>query len=497
MKPNWQAFATLLLSALAFSGTTDAVEGGLVHTNAIRTIDLRSLPAVTEQIGVVVQNVRDSKAIKTFTVYIPHTKADRLAKVTVHERKSGAELQVSKMENEPLKYSWLPQPVEYRATLLQPLQPSEKISLNIDCVYLNTIEPRPKVVEQTGDQIWLWKDDARLLWAYPIHKEKTVVRTNGEIKSYSQIKESSKDGKSVTFGPFIGGESPNAPVEVRFRDNREQLEAMTHRREYFVSHWSNDLNILEHYALRNRAPALDAFDKVKQTMSRFMKARDNFVKTLLVKVPADAREMYVVDEIGNVSTSSVTSRQRLNGDAFKVMQLKPRYPLAGQWNYTWWHGYSVPLSNYLRVNRNHHALRVPFIGSIVGSASQNEEIPLTAINTYNTAVSKYELRITLPEGATNVDVRVPFDVDSIRQMPQSYYFDSSGRTVVVVEHANVAPSAVDAHVLVTYDYSMLSLWQKPLVIAFVVFALFALTSLGSRMQLGLAAKPALTAKKTQ
>ncbi|KAJ2830592.1 dolichyl-diphosphooligosaccharide--protein glycosyltransferase subunit 1 [Coemansia erecta] len=487
MTSNWLAFVSLLLALLVL-GQTDAANSGLVNTNMIRTVDLKSLPAVKEQIGVVVQNDHDSKAFKSYTITVPRAKAGHLAEISVHERKSGDELQVTKLKAE--------QP-EYRATLRLPLQPGEKISLNIDCVYLSTVEPRPKSVGQADDQTWLWADDALVPSAYPTKKQKTVVRTNGEIRAYSPSN-STKDGKSVTFGPFTSNSARSMHAEVRFRDNSEQLEALTHRREYFVSHWANDLNILEHYALRNRAPALDSpFDKVKQTVSRFMRARDNFVKTLLVKVPADARDMYVVDEIGNVSTSAVTRKQRLGTEAFKVMQLKPRYPLAGQWNYTWWHGYSVPLGSYLRVHGNRHALRVPFIGSIIGSASQNEEIPLTAINSHNTAVNKYELRITLPEGASNIEAHVPFAMDSIRKLSQSYYFDSSGRTVVVIEQANVAPSAVDAHVLVTYDYSALALWQKPLVIAAVVFALFALTSVVGRMQLGLA-KPATSAtKKTQ
>ncbi|KAJ2628065.1 dolichyl-diphosphooligosaccharide--protein glycosyltransferase subunit 1, partial [Coemansia sp. RSA 1290] len=340
----------------------------------------------------------------------------------------------------------------------------------------------------SDDQVWTWSDHVSILSADPVNKQKTVVKAPGTIKSYSQLNSTTKSGKAVTFGPFTkdSPELKNAQMaQVRFLDNSEQLEALEHRREYFVSHWANDLNVLEHYALRNRAPAIsDGFDKVKQTVSRFMKARDNFIKTLLVKVPVDARQMYVVDEIGNVSTSAVTRPQRVDGERFKVMQLKPRYPMAGQWNYTWWHGYSVPLSSYLRVQGTRHALRVPFIGSITGSASQSNEIPVAAIKTRNTAVSRYQLRVTLPEGATNIHAHVPFAVDGLRMERQHYYFDLQGRTVVVIEHHNVAPSAADAHVVVTYDYSRWALWQKPAVVALVLFVLFAMASVVNRMQHG-------------
>ncbi|KAJ2369770.1 dolichyl-diphosphooligosaccharide--protein glycosyltransferase subunit 1 [Coemansia sp. RSA 2610] len=481
MRTIWRAVVALLLLALV----ADAANSGLVNTNVIRTVDLKTLPSVKEQIGVVVQNDHHSKVFKTYTVQIAQNKAPYLADVSVRERKSGVELVVTKLngtDNDGL--------LSYRATLARPLQPGEKISLNVDCVFLAMVEPRPRAVVPTDDQTWLWTDSALVPSAYPTRKQKTVVRTSGDIRAHAPTGDSTRDNaKSVTFGPFTA-DAPSEPLEVRFRDNSEQLEALVHRREYFVSHWANDLNVQEYYELRNRAPAIaGGFDKVKQTMAKFTRARDNYVKTLLVKVPADARQLYVVDEIGNVSTSAVTRRQRVDNEVFRVMQLRPRFPLAGQWNYTWWHGYSVPLTGYLRATKGRYALRVPFIGALVGSASQNDEIPLSALATPNTAVRAYQLRVTLPEGATNVHAHVPVAVDDVSQHHTAYYFDSRGRTVVVIEQANVAPSTINAQLLVTYDYSALALWQKPLVVALALFAVFALASAVGRMQLGLAAAP--------
>ncbi|KAI8321086.1 Ribophorin I, partial [Martensiomyces pterosporus] len=365
------------------------------------------------------------------------------------------------------------------------LQPGEKLSLNVDFVFTNLVQPKPKAVKQAEDQYWEWSDEALVKSIYPTRKQKTVVKAPGEVRRFSKVSVgggAKKDGSTVTFGPFLASDSEKEDdlaalkgqkVEVNFMDNGEQLEALTHRREYFVSHWADDLNVLEHYALRNRGPEIDGpFDKVKQTISKFMRTRDNFIKTLLVKVPVNAREMYFVDEIGNVSTSAVTGRRRQKGEeAFKILQLKPRYPLPGGWNYTWWHGYSVPLSEHLKIDSakgaGRYLLKVPFIGSIAACASQD-----------------YELRITLPEGAKDIDVKIPFGVDGIEKQPLKYYLDSTGRTTVVVRQRNVAP---DMHkdILVAYSYSAISFWQKPAVIAAAFFALFALASAASRMQFGL------------
>ncbi|KAJ2486272.1 dolichyl-diphosphooligosaccharide--protein glycosyltransferase subunit 1 [Coemansia sp. RSA 2050] len=448
---------------------------GLVNTNVIRTVDLQGLPFVREQVGVVVQNDHDSKVFKTYTISIDQGKAQSLSQLQVFERKSGLALDVAK-ENA----------LTYRAVLRRGLQPGEKLSLNVDFVFVSLVQPRPQLVKQSEDQSWLWADRSLVPSVYPTRKQKTVVKTKGDIRAFSDG--GARDGRhSVVFGPFTG-ELGGGRVEVGFRDNSEQMEALTHRREYFVSHWADDLNVLEHYALRSLGPQ-SAFDKVDQMVSKYMHRRDNLVKTLLVKVPAEAREMYFVDEIGNVSTSAVSKRRRAKGEEepFKLLQLRPRYPISGGWNYTWWHGYSLPLSRYLKVSpQSRHRLRLPFIGSMAACASLESELTPAMANAQNTAVRAYELRVTLPEGARDIEVKLPFAGRALLR-PTKYYFDSiGGRTVVVITHENIAPELYARHILVAYSYSPWALWTKPMVVGAAFFVLFMVASVASRMEYGLA-----------
>lgn len=468
---------SLLTLALA-SRRTDT--SGLVNTNLIRTVDLQTLPFVKEQVGVVVQNENNSRVFKTYQIVIG--KLDKLSQVRVTERKSGHQLETVRLKD----YEGV-----WQVILRKPLQPGEKISLNVDTVYSNLVEARPEAVDQAEDQTWLWKDRVQTRSLYPVKKQKTVVKVSGSIKRFTEHGAALKGGQ-VTFGPYTDGSEEEA--EVLFVDNREQLEAVTHRREYFVSHWSSNLNVLEHYVLRNRGPKLSSggFDKVKHMMTKYLGQRENLVQTLLVKVPGAARELYFVDEIGNVSSSAVTSWRQpktKGGEAFKIMQMQPRYLLAGGWNYTWWHGYSLPLSDYLKVaaGRRHH-LRVPYVGMLSGSAQQPDKLTVGMADRQNVAVNGYELRVTLPEGAYDVDVRLPVDDLEIRMEPFWYYLDSTGRTVVVVEHRNVAPDLISQHLLVSYTYSGWALWQKPVVVAGVLFGLFVAGSLLNRMSFGLAVK---------
>ncbi|KAJ2899689.1 dolichyl-diphosphooligosaccharide--protein glycosyltransferase subunit 1 [Coemansia aciculifera] len=500
----------ICLSALGAKAKSSS-SSGLVNTNVIRTVDLQGLPFAREQVGVVVQNEHSSKVYKTYTVSVPLDKALWLSQLSVHERKSGEELQVTKV---PVTEGSLQQ--LFQVTLRSGgLQPGEKLSLNIDALFVGGLaEPRPKAAKQYDDQVWHWEDHALALSVYPTRKQKTVVKTRGDILRFTKTAgDATMDGrKKVVFGPYTGQEEEEGRrVEVSFRDNAEQVEAMTHRREYFVSHWADDLNVLEHYAIRNSGPEIEGgFNKVEQMLSKHYKRRDNLVKTLLVKVPADARNMYFVDEIGNVSTSDVSKRRRqpsANGgdELFKVLQLQPRYPLAGGWNYTWWHGYSVPLHRYLKVStatdstqqQNRHLLRLPFIGSLAATASLENELTLAMANAQNTAVRAYELRVTLPEGAHDIDVQLPATISGEKNLelrPTKYYFDSIGRTVVVITHENIAPELAARHILVSYSYAPSALWMKPLVVAGALFALFMMASIVSRLQYGLAATPETTNK---
>ncbi|KAJ2765789.1 hypothetical protein IWQ57_004639, partial [Coemansia nantahalensis] len=118
----------LVATAAVAAAAAASQRAGLVNTNLIRTVDLRALPAVTEQVGVVVQNEHSSKAQKSYVVVVPAAKRDHLARITVRERKSGAELGVTRLADERDAAD----DQLFQVSLRQDLQPGEKVSLNID-----------------------------------------------------------------------------------------------------------------------------------------------------------------------------------------------------------------------------------------------------------------------------------------------------------------------------------------------------------------------------
>src|SRR5438552_2009874 len=83
-------------------------------------------------------------------------------------------------------------------------------------------------------------------------------------------------------------------------------------------------------------------------------------RDLSLLLPPRAADVYYRDEIGNVSTTKFRNERDKS-----VLEFKPRYPLFGGWNYTWNHGYNVPLEDFLRYHSEsgRYILNIPFISS--------------------------------------------------------------------------------------------------------------------------------------
>jgi oligosaccharyltransferase complex subunit alpha (ribophorin I) len=104
------------------------------------------------------------------------------------------------------------------------------------------------------------------------------------------------------------------------------------------------------------------------------------VKVLPAVIPTPATDLYYRDDIGNVSTSSITY---LGGQ--KVLVLQPRYPLYGGWKYAFHYGFNAPLDQFgvFDTERGTYKVQIPFAGSLSG-----------------VFIQKNAVKIVLPEGAT-------------------------------------------------------------------------------------------------
>lgn len=134
------------------------------------------------------------------------------------------------------------------------------------------------------------------------------------------------------------------------------------------------------------------FSRIEFQMARF---RPTFpaqiLRSITLSLPPNAHDPYYYDIIGNVSTSNFRPSNPLRSSSGStggnaVLELKPRYPMLGGWEYDFTVGWDNPLGQYLSKGSGgvgEMSLRVPF---------------LTGLR--DVVVDEAEVVIVLPEGAT-------------------------------------------------------------------------------------------------
>lgn len=117
------------------------------------------------------------------------------------------------------------------------------------------------------------------------------------------------------------------------------------------------------------------------------------VRSLRASLPSGASNVYYIDRIGNVSTSHFRPGRKSKKS---VLEMRPRYPLYGGWKTDFKIGYDVASSDLISVDKQSH----------VHSLNISFGIP------FKEPVTDHLItRIALPEGAHDVKVVCPYDID--------------------------------------------------------------------------------------
>lgn len=179
------------------------------------------------------------------------------------------------------------------------------------------------------------------------------------------------------------------------------------------------------------------------------------LKGLVMPLHPGAVDPYFTDDIGNVSTSRFRSDNKGS-----LLELKPRYPIFGAWKYSFRVGWNADLSNYLRklATGETYVLRVPFLEG----PRSTEGITYGRVN----------LRVILPEGATNVKFSTTVPLVENSTSLHKTFMDTVGRTALTLTAINLVDEFRDRDLIVTYDYPWTAGYRKPIVITLGVFAVF-------------------------
>lgn len=131
-----------------------------------------------------------------------------------------------------------------------------------------------------------------------------------------------------------------------------------------------------------------------QQQAYFQKRTGNSLLSFVLHLPSGARDVYYTDIVGNVSTSKfrpapANSKTRSGVERASTLEVRPRYPLLGGWNYTFTLGWDAPLEDSARYDPklNEYIIAIPFFTYLPGSV-----------------VDDAEFKVILPEGARSVEI---------------------------------------------------------------------------------------------
>jgi oligosaccharyltransferase complex subunit alpha (ribophorin I) len=357
------------------------------NVNLVRIISLEKA-CPRESVNVVIENVAREPQTE---YYIPFTSA-QMQNVGGLEVRDKRNLEQGLLSVEATEIEEDSTTQYYKITLPAPLQPTSQMTLSIAYNFLLASYALPASIDQNDKQFLVYEFSAYWPSSYESTKQKTEVKfLNSNVPEYTEIDSPSSDaatfpvksGSKLTYGPF--DKTPagaSEAVRVRYEFTSPVIHVSRLERDIEVSHWGGNAAFEERYTLHNRGANLSTpFSRVKWAQSQFANTPVSAITQLRVPLRVGSLHPYYTDVIGNVSTSRFRSNKREAN-----LELKPRYPVFGGWNYPFRIGWDADLGSFLRkVGGGSYLLKVPFL-----------EGPKMA---EGVEYSHIELRVILPEGA--------------------------------------------------------------------------------------------------
>ncbi|KAF7965817.1 hypothetical protein HWV62_41729 [Athelia sp. TMB] len=370
---------------------------------------------------------------------------------------------------------------------------------SITTIVFGTIEthatyPWPPTARQDDEQ--KLKYDTNLFIVSPYHTavQRTKIKapsnrvlsytTPENLDAFTLESPVTKSGTTVTYGPYNNIapsansafiEAHQATINIHYHYDYPVLAIMQYKRAAEISHWGANLNIQDEIHLNNAGPTLKGqFSRLQhQTQSFYQRAAPHVLSSMNLHLPAGISNAYFYDLNGNVSTSHLRSTPSTARNAktaqYSLFEMKPRYPIMGGWNYSFTLGWDSPLAD----------------SGSWDAKNQKYIVAVPVMTLFPSAViDNAELKIILPEGATDVEVITPFPALETTTSTHVTYLDTTGRPAVTFQYGTLT----DKHnqlVYVTYKVPFSAHLKKPLAVATAFLSLFGLALAGRRINLSL------------
>ncbi|EJD01498.1 oligosaccharyl transferase alpha subunit [Fomitiporia mediterranea MF3/22] len=382
----------------------------------------------------------------------------------------------------------------YAAVLPNGLKKDEAITVELETVQTHATYPWPPEVGQNAEMSLKYETDLFILSPYATSVQRTKIRASSpRINSYTEPKgldaftfeaPVTKSGATITYGPynnipasanadFIG--STQQRITVHYKHNEPALEITKMKRAAEVSHWGANINIQDDIWLHNAGPKLKGhFSRLDHQRQAYTnQPAGHIMRAVNLYLPSGVHDVYFIDTVGNVSTSrlreapSVPKGARSKQSSW--LELRPRYPLMGGWNYSFTLGFDAPLQDWEAYDSRdgRHLVAVPM----------QTLFP-------DTVVDEAEIKVILPEGAIDIEVYPPFPPLSVKKSMHKSYLDSKGRPTVSFFYKNLTDRHV-GFIYVGYKVPFTEHLRKPVTIAVVFFGLFIVSSAVRRVDMNI------------
>lgn len=363
----------------------------------------------------------------------------------------------------------------YEVDLRTPVAKGEKVSIRVNLRVTQVLEPLPAKIAQSDSQFVVLHTSAYVPSRYEVVSQKTTVRTTqgGKLLSATTVSPSKQETERVIYGPYANIPAfEKKPIKVHYENNSPFVVATVVERFIEVSHWGN-IAVEEYIELIHKGAELDGpFSRIDYQMDRRGRRQPAFQQFTTV-LPAQAKDIYYRDEIGNISTSAT----RIRADSVDV-EIRPRFPLFGGWKTSYVIGYNLPAEDYLYTKGNQYALKTKLFDHVFSDV----------------VVEKLRTKVLLPEHVKRVKVVTPYVVDRRPDELKPTYLDTTGRLVIVLEKNNVVPDH-SQFFTVTYEFNYIDMLREPLLASAFFFSLFLVIIVYSRFDFTISSDPAKDAEE--
>ncbi|XP_028853667.1 LOW QUALITY PROTEIN: dolichyl-diphosphooligosaccharide--protein glycosyltransferase subunit 1-like [Denticeps clupeoides] len=437
------AYVALLGGFLACAA---AAGGGLVNEEVKRTVDLTThLAKITAEI--LLANEGDAAA-HSFTVGLEAELAPHLAYIGAalkgeEEEEDGTlELTETNVKGQSGKF--------FKVELPSALAPGGKLQVKVETVLTHVLKPFPTHITQAERQLVVFQGNHYLYSPYLTRIQSSRVRlASKNVETYTKLGNPSKNDEMIEYGPFRDVAPFTQDVmKIHYENNTPFLTISSITRTIEVSHWGN-IAVEETIDLRHTGADLKGpfsrYDYQRQSDSGI-----SSIKSFKTILPASAQDVYYRDEIGNISTSHLQVLE----DSVEV-EVRPRFPLFGGWKTHYLIGYNLPSYEYLYALGDQYALKMRLLDHVY----DDQVIDLLTV------------KIVLPEGARNVHMDTPYNIDRDPDQLHYTYLDTFGRPVIVATKRNLVEQHIQ-DMVVHYTFNKILMLQEPLLVVGAFYILF-------------------------